>query len=312
MIDVAEPSFTRRIHSTDLAALGIAYLLYGGDIEEDRADTIVAELSNVPNLRLCRVAAVDDAHCLIDGLDLDVNLFETADLEALANAMDGGAVAVDLTSLEHRVWAPIMRALIACHDSVVAIYAEPNDYRKSDDLPGAVYDLSTSRGIEPLPGFARLSRRADDEGHFAPLLGFEGARLGHVFDQEEVEVRRTSPIVGSPGFRPEYPTYTYLANRDILETGRMDSRVEYAKASCPFEAYRALGRIHARTGGKHLRVAPIGTKPHALGAVLYAIDNPTLVELIYDHPVRSKGRTRGSRGVYVYEVSAFVKWQANK
>lgn len=309
MIDVTEPSFTRRIHSTDLASLGIDYLLYGGDIEEDRADTIVDELIAASGLQLCRIAAIDDARCHINGLELSINLFETADLLTLATAMSG-LVAVDLTSLEHRVWAPIMKMLVAHHENVIAVYAEPNDYRRSDDLPGAVYDLSTSRGIEPLPGFARLSRRSDDEGHFAPLLGFEGARLGHVFDQEEVEVRRTSPIVGSPGFRPEYPTYTYLANRDILETGRMDTRVEYAKASCPFEAYKAIGRIHARAGGKHLRVAPIGTKPHALGAVLYAIDNPTLVELVYDHPVRSKGRTLGSRGVYVYEVGAFVQWAA--
>jgi hypothetical protein len=170
-----------------------------------------------------------------------------------------------------------------------------------------VYDLSTTRGIEPLPGFARLSKRNDEQGYFAPLLGFEGARLGHIFDQEEVDVVRTSPVIGMPGFRIEYPTYTYLANRDILSLDHMERRVEFARASCPFEAYRAIERIHAHAHGKHLRIAPIGTKPHALGAVLYAIGHASTVELIYDHPVRAKGRTRGSRGIYLFEVSDFLK-----
>lgn len=178
--------------------------------------------------------------------------------------------------------------------------------RARRELPGAVYDLSSGRGIEPLPGFARLGRRRDEEGFFAPLLGFEGARLKHIFDQEEVEASRTRPIIGSPGFRMEYPAYTYMANRDVLELDSMDRRVEFAKASCPFEAYRAIERIHNRSRDKHFRIAPIGTKPHALGAVLYAILNQPAVEIVYDHPVHSKGRTSGSRGVYVYDVSAFT------
>lgn len=308
MLNIAEPAFTRRIESVDLGSAGVSYLLYGADIHEDRAGTIVDELSVEPGVRFCRIEVIDEARCRIHGLDLVVNLFESAQLEQLGQML-GGIVAIDLTSLEHRVWAPLVKALTVCQEDVIALYAEPDDYRQSDDLPGTVYDLSTSRGIEPLPGFARLSRRGDEEGFFAPLLGFEGARLGHIFDQEEVEMARTSPIVGSPGFRLEYPTYTYLANRDILEHGRMDRHVEYARASCPFEAYRAIERVHTHAGlERHLRVAPIGTKPHALGAVLYAIEHPTRVELIYDHPVRSTGRTRGSRGVYVYEISDFLRY----
>lgn len=310
MIDVRKPTFTRRVFSTELASVAIAHLLYGADIEEDRAETIVAELSDHASTQLCRIEVLDEATCWVHGPDIAINLFESTDLERLV-ALLSGKVAIDLTSLEHRVWAPIVKALTSGAVEVLALYAEPDDYRRSDELPGAVYDLSTSRGIEPLPGFARLGRRADDEGYFAPLLGFEGARLGHIFDQEEVEVGRTAPVVGLPGFRIEYPTYTYLANRDILELDRMEQRVEFAKASCPFEAFEALERIHARAGGKHLRVAPIGTKPHALGAVLYAIRHNSRVELIYDHPVRSKGRTRGSRGVYVYEVSGFLHWLEN-
>lgn len=251
------------------------------------------------------IRLIDDALCEIGGYGPVVNLFEVDELHAFANSLEG-VVAVDLTSLEHRIWAPIVKTFVELNREFIALYAEPDDYRRSEDLPGAIYDLSTARGIEPLPGFARLARRSDDEGYFAPLLGFEGARLSHIFDQEEVEISRTSPVIGSPGFRIEYPAYAYLANRDTLSLDRMDQRVEFARAGCPFEAYRAIERIHSRTGGAYLRVAPIGTKPHALGAILYAIRHKELIELIYDNPVRSTGRTRGARGVYVYEVSDFL------
>lgn len=305
MLDVREASFTRKLSTTDLSAVGIGSLLYGQDIDEERASTIVSALVGSSAVARRVRLEEDEAHFAADHYPGRVNLFEGSELQQFIGALDG-VVAVDLTSLEHRVWAPLVRALIDQQRSFVALYAEPDDYRKTDDLPGAVYDLSTTRGIEPLPGFARISRRREDRGDFAPLLGFEGARLGHIFDQEDVEVARTSPIVGSPGFRMEYPGYTFVANRDTLALDRMDQRVEFARASCPFEAYRALERVHDRVRNRHLRIAPIGTKPHALGAVLYAINHADTAELVYDHPKRSQGRTRGTRGVYVYEVSDFL------
>lgn len=306
MLEITEASYTRRMSADELSSLGISQLLFGADIEEERAATIVAELEASTATSTHRLEMLDDALCNLHGLERTVNLFESGELADVVSGFEG-RTAIDLTSLEHRVWAPFVRALVQSGSDFVALYAEPDDYRKSEDLPGNIYDLSTSRGIEPLPGFARIAERGKDEGHFAPLLGFEGARLSHIVDQEEVEISNTSPIVGSPGFRIEYPTYTYLANRDVLELDRMDQRVEYARASCPFEAFRAIERIQERFPGKHLRVAPIGTKPHALGAILYAVEHPSTVEVIYDHPVRSTGRTRGSRGVYVYEVSSFMR-----
>lgn len=304
MIDLHDPTFTRRVDLASLSDLGISHLLYGADIEEDRASIMATAFSAKFPTILCRVEQLDEATCKFHAYKASVNLFETEQLDDLVDGLSG-MIAIDLTSLENRVWAPLVRTLIRRNADFIALYAEPDDYRKSD-LPGYVYDLSGGRGIEPLPGFAQVSRRLNDEGHFAPLLGFEGARLSHIIDQEEVEVSRSYPIIGSPGFRIEYPTTTYVANQNVLSLEHMDQRVELAQASCPFEAFRALERIHDRVGSRHLRIAPIGTKPHALGAILYAIEKPTGTEIVYDHPQRSRGRTRGTRGVYVYEVADFL------
>ncbi len=55
-----------------------------------------------------------------------------------------------------------------------------------------------------------------------------------------------------------------------------------------------------------LKIALFGTKPHALGAVLYAIFNEDRVQLLYDFPKRKPGRTAGIGRIYVYHVSFFV------
>lgn len=304
MIDLHDPTFTRRVELASLDAIGVSHLFFGADIEEERASIMAAAFPQGSSTIACRVEQLDEAVCLFHAYGARANLFETDQLDTLLNGLTG-VIAVDLTSLENRVWAPLVRALIRSNADFLALYAEPDDYRKSD-LPGFVYDLSGGRGIEPLPGFAQVARRRNDEGHFAPLLGFEGARLSHIIDQEDVEMARSYPVIGSPGFRIEYPTTTYIANQYVLALEHMDQRVEFARASCPFEAYRALERIHSRIGDRHLRIAPIGTKPHALGAILYAIEHPSGTEIVYDHPERSRGRTRGTRGVYVYEVSDFL------
>jgi len=54
-----------------------------------------------------------------------------------------------------------------------------------------------------------------------------------------------------------------------------------------------------------LRIAPIGTKPHSLGAVLLKIAYPSRVDLIYDHPIRKKGRTKGKSKTLCYWLNPF-------
>ena len=50
-----------------------------------------------------------------------------------------------------------------------------------------------------------------------------------------------------------------------------------------------LSQISRRIPTGFLKIAPIGTKPHALGAILYYLDFSSATEIIYDHPIRRKG-----------------------
>lgn len=110
-------------------------------------------------------------------------------------------------------------------------------------------------------------------------------------------------MVGVPGYRIDYPYETYWGNRYSLEMTKAWEHVTYAEANSIVDSYLTLGRISFRNRNPNMIVAPIGTKPHAIGAILYAIKNPTKVELLYDNPKRSVHRTDGIGKILVCDIS---------
>jgi hypothetical protein len=201
----------------------------------------------------------------------------------------------------------VLAAGVELGRDILAVYAEPVDYRHSPrPTEGEPFDLSERiQGVAPLPGFAFLHGGSQEAVCLIPLLGFEGTRLQHIMEQVQPD-SEVFPIIGAPGFRPEYPFYTYQANRAVLEGKAAWRNVHYAQANCPFSLFYLLSDLAQKHRGKHFVLAPIGTKPHALGAVLFAIRYRDNVELVYDHPIRKAKRTEGAARVLVYHVSKFL------
>jgi hypothetical protein len=216
---------------------------------------------------------------------------------------------LDLTGFAHHVWAPLVRSCVQAGHRLMVIYVEPLDYRYNvTPTEGEIFDLSERiEGISPIPGFAALRESKGENVCFVPFLGFEGRRFAYVIEQVQPPGGKIVPIVGIPGFRPEFPFNAYLCNRPALLETRSWKNMRYAAANNPFSAYFLLEDIAAENQGDLLKIAPIGTKPHALGAVLYATACPQTVELVYDHPVRKARRTEGFARLLVYHVSAFLR-----
>jgi hypothetical protein len=211
---------------------------------------------------------------------------------------------LDVSGLPHNVWAPLMRAGLAGLDTFKVFYAEPSRYKKhASPTSKTEFDLSAGfRGIEPLPGFAKLRGPEDEkDAVFVALLGFEGKRAQHVALSLD-PVPRVFAVIGVPGFRIEYPQVTHASNEDFLAEYRAHANVRLASASCPFEAYDVLADIQRDSGGKYMYIAPIGTKPHSIGAVCYALKHPGTTEIMYDHPVRKPGRTEGMGTIHIYTI----------
>ena len=228
-------------------------------------------------------------------------------LRKLWETIGSQLIYIDITSLRHGTWAPLLKTGLSTGANIRVVYVEPEKYRPSlTPTGGEIYDLSERiQGIAPIPGFASLSDNVDNFC-FVPLLGFEGTRVSHLVEHVQPLANRTIPVVGVPGFSAEYPFATYLGNQNPLIETRGWQNVRFAAANSPFSLFYVLEDIEAEYPGHLLKIAPVGTKPHALGAVLFSLISSGSVELVYDHPMPRVQRTEGTARLLTYHISAFV------
>lgn len=244
-----------------------------------------------------------------------------SDLRAFADRAQNLSTTIylDITGLSHHVWAAILTEFIgrtASPDNggiqVMAVYVEPSTYTRSAvPRPGDIFALSERlHGLRPLPGLARLRRLRTERSVLVALLGFEGWRFDSVLARMEPDMQLVVPIIGVPGFRAEYPFFTLEGNSIPLEKEDLWMRHRFATANDPFEVFQILDHLQGSYPEHLLRIALVGTKPHALGAVIFHAVKPEMSELIYDNPVRRAGRTDSDRTVLCYDISRYLEASA--
>ncbi len=306
------PSFTREFESVDLFRPSRGSVYVSGCSVEDRSnhvsewDETIEEVSFVGVLNT--TASQIEYRTSSESTRSQLQLRSSKQIAGFWGAFESAnRIYIDVTGLRHHVWAALLRGALLTRKCVIAVYVEPGDYRPSlTPTDNEIFDLSERiEGISPLPGFARL-RDSGDNTCFIPLLGFEGTRTAYLISKLEPPGNKIVPVVGVPGFRPEHPFSAYIGNRNVLTTTKAWKKIRYAQANCPFDLYYNLEEIQKQYPGHVLKIAPIGTKPHAIGSVLYAIANPDHVELVYDHPIRKAERTAGTGRLLTYNISSLV------
>ncbi len=238
-----------------------------------------------------------------DGIRV-VDLRDDVSIEGLVGH---GRYLVDISGMPHSTWAPIIKILYKNRIRTRVLYSEPISYKlHTSPASATLFDLSVRfEGLAPLPGFAKLSGPEDDEKCvFVALLGFEGDRPERLMLQLD-PAPRVIPIVGVPGFQFEFPAFTISCNRNFLGEYRANGDIRYARASCPFDVLQALSDIRRDYADHYIYLAPVGTKPHALGAIIFAAANEAISEVMFDHPVRRGGRTDGVGLIHIYDFDDF-------
>ena len=235
----------------------------------------------------------------------EILLRSSKQLDSLGKRFENLSVYLDITGLSHHIWAPLLRTFLKLTPSVKVVYVEPRDYRFSlTPTEGDIFDLSEKiSGIAPIPGFASLSDVDGDDVCFIPLLGFEGPRFAYLLEQVQPPGQKIFPIIGVPGFQLPYPFHTYQGNQPELIDTKSWKEVRFATANCPFDLFYLLEDIAKLHPDDLIKISPIGTKPHALGAMLFYLTSPRRVEIVYDHPIRKATRTEGTAKLLIYHVS---------
>lgn len=236
-------------------------------------------------------------------------LRDVGELRALLGTNVDRPLYLDITGLSNHVWPALLKVALDSGFRVQVMYVEPRDYAYSaSPRENVFFDLSELiSGISPIPQFNNLREPDEEEVSLIPLLGFEGARFKHLLEDIQPESGNVSPVIGVPGFRAEYPFYSYQGNQMPLKDSDAWQDVRFAKANCPFSLYYCLQDIATDySENQFFRIGLIGTKPHALGAVLYCLEHQERVELIYDHTIRKPDRSTGHATCLVYPVSTFL------
>lgn len=302
------PVFTSLYESPGLFDLdpGSAYLF--GTSVEDRSLLEPGWQAVQHQCHFVPILAQDDVSIEVELMEVVVRVMLRGDrsLQWLIERLPEPVLYIDITGLSHHVWAPILRAALRSNKIVRVVYAEPLSYKLSESpTDGEIFDLSERiEEVRPLPGFARLAPSRGERFLFVPLLGFEGARLSFMIEQIEPASELVFPVIGVPGFRLDFPFYTYYGNRrPLMQGSRAWRNRRFAAANCPFSLLYVLEELAREYPNRPIKIAPIGTKPHALGAVLHRLCDPERIDIVYDHPKRKRGRTEGKTRILVYHVS---------
>jgi hypothetical protein len=132
------------------------------------------------------------------------------------------------------------------------------------------------------------------------LLGFEGERSYATYDKFEPEFVKA--VISDPGYMPGYKEQAMERNSQFLTESCPE--IVFSDAADPVETWIKIGEMITRMPTKtNVCMVPLGTKPHAIGAALSALEND-LSSVLYLMPKSYKVRDV-PRGDFIwrYEIA---------
>jgi hypothetical protein len=237
---------------------------------------------------------VPEDFVLVSGTDR----FRADASKAFCAKFPGTSVLLDATTLD------VPELLLLCRHyfsdnatkHIGFIYVEPEGYKSK---------LSASFSpFHPIPGFTpELS--STRVGRLLAFLGFEPTRLHRVLSAEEgSNIKAFSVAFGVPPYRASWEMRAMMPNADVLNEQNAAEDVHYVGANNPLAAYHLIEQTSKTVSDKSERLilAPLGTKPASIGAVLFAALHPN-VRIMFDFPLRAADRTFGVGRIHHYGVS---------
>jgi hypothetical protein len=282
---------------------------------EERSYVIVDSLKKkCINTKFIKIVPADDEKDVImaNGTNINYSLRNSNNMESLFATYSASVIYIDASGLDNRIVASLLKNAVLFGQKekleVNVIYVEPHSYKiEKFKSEGIFNDLSEKIDeIEPLPGFANIIPDTDDM-KFIALLGFEGGRFTYLLERIQPPRDSIIPVIGFPGFRFEYPFVALWGNRLPLEETKSWDNIHYITSNSLVDAFFLLEKIlYQASKNTKITLAPIGTKPHAIGAILFAIKYPKRVEIVYDNPKRKITRTDGTGLIVVSNISALL------
>jgi len=190
-------------------------------------------------------------------------------------------------------------------EKIYLLYTEPASYHKSKAkiaIKDGYYFTSGSTKTGEIPAYSG-SEDLTKKTALIVLLGFEGIRTAEVVRSVEPDI--TIPINGFPAYRPEFKDISIISNEEILREPEIFKNLDYAPSNDPFETKNVLEEIYSKYSGRYnISIAPLGTKPMALGSCLFALQH-TDCRILYPYPMKYNLKAStgwGNTRLYIIEM----------
>lgn len=149
-------------------------------------------------------------------------------------------------------------------------YTEPYSYKfPKKGLFSSYHESEGPITIEEIPGFSGIKERGGPT-ILVVQLGFESNSLEEI--NLNISPEESFIVNGFPAYLPKFKDFSLVINKFYTEN--KDNMILYSRANNPFEVFNLLEKIKKNFSNVFFNIAPLGTKPMALGACLFAINNP--------------------------------------
>ena len=218
---------------------------------------------------------------------------------------DGGSVVIDISGFTKPFLFVLLKLLKqnACISECIALYTEPLHYQFG--IHGFT-DYSSTEGpliTSEIPGYGGITTRKRED-YLVVLAGFDGELASYIL--EDLAPDETLLVNGFPSYQAKFKDISLINNEKILGTLSYENELYYVDANNPFHVYNLLNRMSLGRRKSVMSLAPLGSKPMALGAALYAIENDE-VRVVYPSP-KSYREATSSRSLqtWFYELSPVI------
>jgi hypothetical protein len=274
-----------------------------GELLDERSQ-VAFELLKEKATATIKVKYIEDLfHLLIDGTAYKITDFFKYFIE-----LSYRNIIIEATTL---TFVEILYILQAAKENsnienIQILYIEPQEYKFKNNSFYTYDDFELSEQLKAFPPVPKFTINVEEKKvPLVAFLGFEQARIGQIFSTDEAAYDAFYPIVPLPGFLPGWENRTINNHLKFFTSKYTFQSLKYVSANNPYDAYVILDKF--AISNKKFRVAPIGTKPNAIGCAVFLInqyDNEDInCGVLFDFPVKSKKRSSGIGKIHIYNIN---------
>ena len=235
-------------------------------------------------------------------------------VEVIKKIRKNSVVGLDITGMPTPQFFLLIKWLSRYVEKIYVYYTQPERYIMNGGLFKSYFSTVGPVSVSEINGFSgEIANEGNGNRVLICMLGFDNDLLPVVI--QDAGPQKIVAINGFPSFFPKFKDISLANNQKFLAGSEFSSRIEktkslsdyfYVEALNPFETYNTLEEIADEQNEFCVDIVPLGTKPMALGACLFAIVHKD-VRAVFPIPEKyAKRISQKSRKTYEYIIPLVV------